>query len=448
MIKNVTTDMKRNWFALGIVITALFGCGGSGAGVGLGNVAGLVLDLNGNPVRGARVFVDDTVIRETKSNSAGSYNISGVSAQDILIKAEYDDGNVLYQGQNLARVFDKEQVNSHNIIMIPSTQIASIQGTIQSSGFSRIAGARISAKTTSGNLLTSVQTIADSQGNYVLGGLAGGVSYQIMASFPGYQSADVIRTPTAGNVQTINFSLGPNSDPLLPALTNLNVTAWTSPAELTRDPQASHAMDNIKRFIDPRYKKPAAKGRLTGQGNPVEVQLFWDRFDSQQILGYAVWRQRSSDPYKSIDFLRDPLAESYQDSDINLIDGVNYHYFVNAANTNYPDTTNSLSNDSGAVSVTPLSDLNASVSIAGGNVTFHWNAVTNAANYTTYVFDVYPGIMVSSYDNNFNNPSTGTQFTYNLKPLQSGHLYYYLILGNNSDGSAKTLSPIGSFTAP
>jgi hypothetical protein len=161
-----------------------------------------------------------------------------------------------------------------------------------------------------------------------------------------------------------------------------------------------------------------------------------------------VWRQRSSDPYKSIDFLRDPLAESYQDSDINLIDGVNYHYFVNAANTNYPDTTNSLSNDSGAVSVTPLSDLNASVSIAGGNVTFHWNAVTNAANYTTYVFDVYPGIMVSSYDNNFNNPSTGTQFTYNLKPLQSGHLYYYLILGNNSDGSAKTLSPIGSFTAP
>ena len=446
MNKNVTTDMKRNWFAFSILIAAILGCGGSG--VGVGRVAGLVLDLNGNPVRGARVFVDDTNIRETQSNSAGSYNITGVTAQDILIKAEYNDGTTLFQGQNLARVFDQEQVNSHNIIMVPSTQIASIQGTIQSSGFSRIAGARISAKPTNGNLLSSVQTITDAQGNYVLGGLAGGVVYQIMASFPGYQSADVTRTPTAGNVQTINFSLGPNSDPLLPPPANLSVTAWTSPAELTRDPQASHAMDNIKKFIDPRYKKPAAKSRLTSQGNPVEVQLFWDKFDSQQILGYALWRQRSNDPYKSIDFLRDPLAETYMDSDINLIDGVTYHYVVDAANTNYPDTNNSLSNDSGSVSVTPLGDLNTSVTIAGNSVTFHWNVVSSAVNYTTYVFDVYPGIMVSSFANNSSSPSTGTQFAYNLTPLQSGHLYYYLILGSNSDGSAKTLSPIGSFTAP
>jgi hypothetical protein len=439
--------MKRNWLAFGILITALLGCGGAGAGVG--SVAGLILDMNGNPVRGARVFVDDGTLRETKSNSAGSYNISGISATDILIKAEYDNGSTLYRGQNLARVFDKEQVNSHNIVLIPSNQIGLVSGFVQSSAGFRIQGARISAKPTNGSQLTSVQTITDNNGNYTLGGLAGGVTYQVDASFPGFQSVDVNRTVTAGGTQTINYSLGPNSDPLLPPPANLNAVAWTSPAELTRDVENQHAMDNVKKFIDPKYRKATSKSRLTGQGNPVEVQLFWDKFDSQQILGYAVYRRRSSDPYQPLDFLRDPLAESYQDSDINLQNGVSYSYVIDAANTNYPNTNNSLSNDSNVVTVTPLGDMNvSSPTFAGGNVTFHWSALANATNYTIYVFDVYPGIMVSSFDNNSGSPATGTQWTYNLTPLTSGHLYYYLIMGSNSSGTARALSPIGSFTAP
>ena len=282
-----------------------------------------------------------------------------------------------------------------------------------------------------------------------LGGLAGGTTYQVHVSFPGFHSADTNRTPSAGNTQTVNFSLGPNGDPLLPAPTNLSLTAWTSPAEQTRSVEKEHAMDNVKKFIDPRYKKAAGSSRLTSQGNPVEVQLFWDRFDSQEILGYAISRKRSNDPYQSIDFLRDPLAESFQDSDINLLDGFNYSYIINAANTNYPNTSNGLSDDSNVASVTPLGDMNvSSPTFGGGNVTFHWSSVTNAANYTIYVFDVYPGILVSSFDNNFNNPATGTQWTYNLTPLSSGHKYYYLIMGSNSNDSARTLSTIGSFTAP
>ena len=438
--------MKRNWIAFGLLTLAILGCGGAGAGVG--NVAGLILDMNGNPVRGARVFVDEGTPKETHSNSSGSYNISGVSASDILIKAEYDNGSTLFQGQNLARVFDKEQVNSHNIVLIPSTQIGRIQGTVFSSISGHVAGARISAKPTNGSQLGSSQALADDNGNYTLGGLAGGVVYQIQVSSPTFQSADATRTPSAGTTLTVNFSLSPNSDPLLPPPANLAVTAWTSPAETTRDVEKSRALDNVKKFIDPRFKRTATS-RLTSQGNPVEVQLFWDKFDSQQILGYAIFRKRSSDPYAGIGFLRDPLAEAYMDSDINLQDGILYRYVVDAANTNYPDSNNGLSNDSNVVSVTPLADMNvSSPTMGGGNVTFHWTAVTNAANYTTYVFDVYPGIMVSSFANNSGSPATGTQWTYNLAPLQSGHLYYYLIMGSNSDGSARTLSPIGSFTAP
>ena len=441
--------MKRNWIALGILVMAILGCGGAGAGAGVGSVAGLILDMNGNPVRGARVFVNDGTLRETSSNSSGSYNIAGVSATDILIKAEYDNGTTLFQGQNLARVFDKEQVNSHNIVLIPSTQIATIQGHVSSTTALQLQGARISAKPTNGSQLTSVQTITDESGNYVLGGLAGGITYQIMVSFHGYHSADTTRVPTAGVPQTVNFSLGPNSDPLLPPPANLSLTAWTSPAEVTRDAEKQHAMDIVKKFIDPKFRRSPAKGRLTSQGSPVEVQLFWDKFDSQEILGYTISRKRSSDQYVGIDFLRDPLAESFMDSDVNLQDGIQYSYIVNATNTNYPDTNNSLSDDSNAVSVVPLGDMNvSSPTISGSNVTFHWSAVTNAANYTIYVFTEYPGIMVSSYANNFNNPATGTSWTYNLTPLQSGHLYYYLIMGSNSNDSARTLSAIGSFTAP
>ena len=439
--------MKRNWIPFALFIATILGCGGSGTSVG--SVAGLVLDMNGNPVRNARVFVDDGPPRETHSNSSGSFNITGVSAQDILVKAEYNDGTTLYQGQNLARVFDSEQVNSLNIVLIPSTQIAAIQGTVTGTGGGRIAGARISAKPTNSTQLSSVQTVADAQGNYTLGGLAGGVTYQIQASFPSWQSNEALKTPSAGQTQTLNFLLSSNGDPLLPAPTNLSLTAWTSPAEATRSLGQAQALANVKKFIDPRYKKKVSTTRTTSQGSPVEVQLYWDKLDSLQILGYGIWRKRSSDALAALDFLRDPLAESYMDSDLNLEDGVQYTYEVTASNTNYPNTNNSQSNFSNAVSVVPLGDMNvSSPTIASGQVTFHWSPVTNATSYTTYVFDVYPGIMVSSYANNFNNPATGTQWTYNLTPLQSGHQYFYLIMGSNSDDSARTLSPIGSFTAP
>lgn len=430
-----------------MLLATIFGCGGVGSGIG--NVAGLVLDMNGNPVRGARVFVDSGLLKETQSNSSGSFNLQGVAAEDLVIKAEYDNGSTLYIGQNTARVFDKTQTNSLNIVLIPSTQVAAVQGTVTGTGGLRIQGARISAKPTNGSQLSSVQTIADDNGNYFLSGLAGGVTYQIQASFPGWESSESLKTPSAGLTQTVNFLLGPNGDPLLPSPSNISLTAWTSPAELTRSVDGQRLYSQLKKIIDPRYNPAAGKSRVTSQGSPVEVQLYWDKFDSLEILGYGIWRKRSSDAWQSIDFLRDPLAESYMDSDLALRDGVQYSYSIAAMNTNYPNTDNSQSDFSSTVTVTPLGDMNIqSPTMSGGQVTFHWSAVTNAASYTIYVFDQYPGIGVSSYSNNFNNPATGVSWTYNLAPLSSGHQYYYLIMGSNSDDSARTLSAVGSFTAP
>ena len=314
--------MKLKYILFGLLIATIFGCGGSGAGVG--SIAGLVLDLQGNPVRGARVFVDNGTLRETQSNSAGSYNLQGVTAEDLLVHAEYDNGTTLFVGQNTARVFDQAQTNSLNIVLIPQNQIGGFTGTVSGTGGTRIQGARISAKPTNNSQLSSVQTIADDNGHYTLGGLAGGVTYQIQASFPGWESSEAIKTPSAGSTQTVNFTLGPNGDPLLPAPANLGLTAWTSPAEQTRSIDGQKTYQAIKKIIDKRYRPSVAKGRSTSQGSPVEVQLYWDKFDSLEILGYGIWRKRSSDAWQSVDFLRDPLAETYMDSDINLRDGVLY----------------------------------------------------------------------------------------------------------------------------
>lgn len=438
--------MKRSWIPFTLLVGTILGCGGAGSGVG--TVAGLVLDLQGNPVRGARVYVDSGTPRETQSNSGGSYRLEGVDAQDVLVKAEYNDGSVSYRGQNLARVFDQTLSGNTTIIMIPSNQIATIHGVVTGTNGLRIQGARISAKLTNGTQLASVQTVADDNGNYTLSGLAGGLSYQIQASFPGWESGEVVRTPAAGVDQTVNFQLGANGDPVLPSPSNFSIVAWTTPAEITRSPDQVRIYDGIKKMIDPRYVRKAT-GRSTSQGNAVEVQLYWDKFDSLQILGYEIWRKRSSDSWQAVDFLRDPLAESYLDSDINLRDGVTYDYSVAPSNTNYPNTDNSYGDFSSTAEVVPLSDMNVlTPTISGGQVTFRWQAVTNATNYTIYVYDEYPGLGVPTYANNFNNPATGVSWTYNLAPLSSGHLYYYLIMGSNSDDSARTLSAVGSFTAP
>lgn len=442
---NVRSDMKRGLIPFAFLILTLLGCGGAGAG--FGNIAGVVLDENGNPVRGARVYVEGSAPRETVSNSAGSYLLADVSAEDLIVKATIGSPTQFY-GENFVRVFDTNQSNNATIIMAPIGSIGSFKGTVFGNGGIRIQGARISVKRTDNTSFSSVQTIADDDGNYQINGLQGGKSYQVVASYPGFASAESLRTATAGVTQTLNFSLGNNGDPLLPAPDNIIATAWTSPLEITRGLEQSRAYAAIKKLIDPRYK-PAANSRTTVSGRPVEVQLYWDRFDSLQILGYGIWRKRSSDDWMDIDFLRDPLAETYTDSYTDLRDGVQFSYSVTANNTNYPNTSNSESDFSSVVSVTPLGDMiTQAPQNVGGTVRFRWNALSGAANYTVYVFEQYPDYDVSSYANNFNNPSTGTSWDYNLTPLASGHTYYYLVMAANSDDSARSLSTIGSFVAP
>ncbi|MEI7576306.1 MAG: carboxypeptidase-like regulatory domain-containing protein [Armatimonadota bacterium] len=439
-------NMKSSQIAFGILALTLIACGGGTTQTG--SISGLVLDTDGNPVRGARVYVDNSPIRETVSNSSGSFSLTGVVADNVNVRATIVKNSTTFYGENFAQVYANENSQSMNVVVMPISQVAAIQGGVsESTRGVRVQGARITAKPTSGSQFATVQTITDSNGNYYLNGLQSGVSYQVMASFSGFRSTDVARVPTAGVALVQNFTLQNSSDGVIPAPTNLSAVAWTSPSEVSRDRVAAAAQANIKKFIDARYKPSPT--RVTANGNAVEVQLFWDKFDSLNILGYEVWRKRGSGDWSGIDFLRDPLSESYLDSDSELRENLAYTYAVAGGNSNYPNTDNSKGDFSATVSVTPLADMYVNnVSTGGGQVNFNWQAVNGASNYTVYVFSEYPGVRVTSYANNFNTPATGTSWTYNLTPLSSGQRYYYIVMGANSNDSARTLSAVGSFVAP
>lgn len=438
--------MKSSQIAFGILALTLIACGGGGTQTG--SVSGLILDTDGNPVRGARVYVENSPVRETVSNSSGSFSLTGVVADNLQVKASISKGSTTFYGENFVQVFGNENSQSMNVVVMPLSQVAAVQGTVtESSRGVRVQGARITAKPTTGSQFATAQTITDSNGNYFLNGLQSGVSYQIIASFSGFRSTDAARIPSAGVTISQNFTLQNSTDGVIPSPTNLSAVAWTSPGEISRDRVAAQAIDNVKKFIDVRYKKSAT--RVTANGNAVEVQLFWDKFDSLNILGYEIWRKRGNGDWSGIDFLRDPISESYLDSDQELRENLAYSYAVAGGNSNYPNTDNSAGDFSNTVSVTPLGDMFVnSVNTGGGQVTFNWQAVNGASNYTIYVFSEYPGVRVTSYANNFNSPATGTSWTYNLTPLASGQRYYYLVMGANSDDTARTLSAVGSFVAP
>ncbi len=439
-------NMKSSQIAFGILALTLIACGGGGTQTG--SVSGLILDTDGNPVRGARVYVEDSNIRETVSNSSGSFSLTGVVAENVQVKATISKGSTTFYGENFAQVYGNENSQSMNVVVMPLSQVAAMQGTVtEASRGVRVQGARITAKPTTGSQFATAQTITDSNGNYFLNGLQSGVSYQIMASFTGFRSTDAARIPTAGITLTQSFTLQNSSDGIIPSPTNLSAVAWTSPSEVSRDRVAAQAISNVKKFIDARYKPSTT--RVTANGNAVEVQLFWDKFDSLNILGYEIWRKRGSGDWSGIDFLRDPISESYLDSDSELRENLAYSYAVAGGNSNYPNTDNSKGDFSNTVGVTPLADMYVnSVSTGGGQVTFNWQGVSGAANYTVYVFSEYPGVRVTSYANNFNAPATGTTWTYNLTPLAPGQRYYYLVMGANANDTARTLSAVGSFVAP
>lgn len=425
------------WGSALALFASLAGCGGSGA-LRTASVSGRVTDDQGLPVRGARVWTRDS---ETTTSTNGAYYITLVRQGDEAVNAEFFQGGTRYWGRNVARTSDGEQAISVNIMVAPASQMATLRGNVTDRFGRALSGASVFAY--GAGAFSSARAITDSRGNYDLPGLIAGVTYTVNAGGGGYSSDTDSVALSAGEVGGLNFVLGSPGFPVLPAVSALQAIAWTSQG-VSRSPGEAAAIEAVKREFDPA--RAAARSRATGTGAPIEVQLEWTPLSGDDVLGYGIFRGTAGGTISALDFWRDPLAGAYLDGDVNLRPGRTYTYEVSALGTRYPDDPDS-EGPRTAVDARTLDDLSVN-SVQYGPIRFSWRAVPDATAYVVYVYDRYPGIGVTSLWNNQSAPTGSNSLAYGGPALNSGQLYYYIVLGlGNQDGDgvwrSRTISQIG-----
>jgi hypothetical protein len=428
------------WF---LGAATILGCGGGGLALRSGTVTGLVVDEFGANVRGASVFTTQGRRAETLSNSGGTFVLQNVDQGEQTLRAEITVDGVRYVGVNVAQVFPDETAKSVNIALYPATRTARLSGRVRDGGGRNIVGARVFARQNDGAVLTSAVAITDGSGRYTLEGLRGDLEYFVLCNAGGFGAQTVTLQLAVGVEGLQNFVLPPALDPLFAPPANVDAFAWTTPLEPTRSRGTDEAYEALKRMIDPRRNdRPAT--RVTIEGDPIEVDLYWDVIVDEELLGYGVYRTGpGGGALTNVTFLRDPLAEFYADLDPALVEGTTYTYAMTAINASYPDGPNGESDLSDSVSVQTLGTLDLGTVSTAGGVRFDWAPAEGAADYTVYVFDRYPAFETTPLWSS--PPTTATALDYAGPALVPGRLYYYVILGESLDGSGRTLSRIGEF---
>ena len=454
-----TSIVKRNLFFLASCCLALAGCGGGGGGGGYystpGAASGVILDQNGNVVRGATVSysfggVNNTV--STVSSSDGAYILKGLPAQVDLIQCQVVNNGVTYVGQNIAYLNSGAQTMSVNIAVYPSTQIASINGTVGDGLGHLIYGASVYAIPASGKALTSAYGITDNSGHYFIGGLLAGTAYKLQVNAQGYTSAFDTETLNAGENRSLSYSIAAASSTTLPTPTGVAAVAYTAPSEVTTQPKVKRAVEAIKNLLNPKRKpnvvgtiKPKFKrATLFGEDSTIEVDVTWNPITNTNLLGYGIYQSEGNAPLVNIDFLSDPLGSLYEDMYGGLASGTTYNYAVTTVSTSYTSTSGE-SPLSTSATVTPLGPLTLGSASTSTLPVFSWQAASGASTYVVYLFNQYPNIGVSDIYDNSTSPTTNTTFTYAGTPLTSGQTYYYIVVGQSASGS-QSISTVGQFT--
>lgn len=417
----------------------LAGCGGGVADGGFngppGEVSGVIFDIDGNPVRSARVYTTDGNDRETDSNSSGSYVLRDVSSSDLVIRAEVAQGGVRYIGQNVARVFENERSKSVNIVVVDENTTATVRGTVRTFGGGLVEGARVLALGTGG--LSSSIDITDSEGRFVINRLSSDVDYQIIASAPQFQSDVSFVDLAPGEDRTVNFDLddSPGAFAIGPP-SGLSAVAWTSPEMATRSTESAAAFEAIKREFDPRRSQSPSGTRQTIIGTTVEVDLSWNPINNDFLLGYGIYRAEGFGALRETDFLRDPLANFYADADDLLNTQTQYSFAISSINVDSIEGTRSSS-----VTAETLGDVIAQ-DPEQGPLRFRWFPTNGAEEYVVFLYDVEPRIGVASI---WNNAASPTANTFVSGPSLSSGTYYFVVLALANGQTSRSISEIRSF---
>jgi hypothetical protein len=91
-----------------------------------GSIAGTVTDIEGDPVVGARVWVDG--VGETLTNTNGTYLLTDVPEGFKNVRAATRIGNQDWTGIALAQVFADDITRNANILLCPTNLQGSIEG--------------------------------------------------------------------------------------------------------------------------------------------------------------------------------------------------------------------------------------------------------------------------------------------------------------------------------
>ncbi|MEQ1821306.1 MAG: carboxypeptidase-like regulatory domain-containing protein [Fimbriimonadaceae bacterium] len=422
---------------------------------GLATIAGVVLDTNGEIVRNARVFYNSGGTKSTQTNSSGAFVLESIPEGIVRINAELNVGGVNYVGENHVETFANERTKNLVIVIGREGQQATMEGTVTDRFGAPLEKARVHANA---GYLGSSLALTDRNGRYSMSGLFPGSTYDIQASGRTYVSDNTARSFSAGQRVTQNFVLSDAGSPTLQAPNNLSAVVWTSPRINTSMPVRPNGVkEMIRKMLDtkrgPRHAGVGKKPKNTAGNNPIEVDLFWDTYRNDNLLGYGIYRGTSQTGNTTgIEYFADPLANFFADSDRNLNENTNYYYEITALNSNYPDFNNSESDFSNRYGVRPIGDMTLR-NVTTGPLTFNWSSCRGAEKYTVFLFNSYPDMGVSAFwpfdaGSTAAATTTGTSLVYTGPGLTSGRKYYYVVLALANADDSRSISAIGSFNAP
>lgn len=433
--------MIKNWVGIGLLgAVMLAGCSNDSASSRTSAVSGTVTGRDGNPVIGARVSVGGAV---TFTGPTGSYFLERVRPDDQMIFAEFTQEGIRYRGQNLARTFEGEVRPNVNITIAPERTLARIRGTVRDREGRPLSGVTVFAY--GGGSLSSSRALTNAQGDYQINSLAAGFDYEVLANGQGYRADRDQVFLSDGETKILDLQLSEAGFPNMPPPENLTAVTWVSPRATSRSRDLdAQAVEAIKRRWDPK-RSVLRSQRSFPNGELVEVVLEWEPVETNELLGYGIYRGRSATgSLASVDFLRETLTGYYVDISTPLQTQSTFFYEVRSLSAQYPDDRpDSESAPSNRVEARILGPLSVGVSLP--QVRFSWNEESGATEYVVYVYDREPGIGVNPIAENENSPATGNGWTYSGPALQPNREYYYIVLGLGNNQNSRTVSGVGRF---
>lgn len=423
-----------------VAFFVLVSCGGF-VGPKTSTITGTVLDIDNNPVIGAKVWTADTT---TVTSTSGAYVLTANRAGETRVRAEIIKDGVKYIGTNWALDFENEQSQSVNIIVGPESSAGTIIGTVRDRDGFLLENVAVYAYNGAGS---SVRTFTDTNGDYVLDDMLANVAYTVSASARTYRNDTDGVILSDSEIRTLNLILGNPASTEFNPPTNLDVVTWVSPTDPTRSVSTGDdAYSKFKKLYDPRYvAKPTLQTRALRSDLIVESDLYWDEIAHADLLGFHIYRGNGvTSSLNYLDYLAEPNTSYFVDIGPNV--GSIYSYGVTALATLYPEYPTSESELSNIVTAETLDKLDL-LSPNFGPLTFRWLSGSGAEQYYVFLYDEFPGVAATWIWDNLSDPVSGTSLTYTGPSLEPGRTYYYLVLGTANGGSSRTISQVGSFQA-